>query len=447
MSLNLVLAYESSALAAPQSFRDGMQAAANILDSLIRNNITITIQVGYGDWNNNQDTGILTGAEGGDLNGLDVSYTNLRTALASHETSTVDQTFVNSLPNTSTVNGVSSLWVPSAVGKALGLLSPTNAAVDGAVGMGTQIPSNLLVGVAVHELTHAMGREPWGGTFDLLRYTSPGNHLFSTSGTAVPAYFSIDGGNTKLADFGQNSDSSDFLNSGVQGSNDSFNEYYSYNSLQSLSTVDIKLLDALGFNTTVNHAPVVTVADLTATARQSIAASSLFSVTDADGDTITKYQFWDGTAGGGHFTVNGVTQGANQIIDVPAAQLAQTTFDVGAGTDLLYVRAFDGKNWSVENGTWTSFHVSGVAAAPLAAGYSPLSTSPNGDSFHFDALAQGGAPLHDQSFLEPASPNNLFQALLSSLTALENAIGAGIPDALVHTDLDWWTVAHIDHLI
>jgi hypothetical protein len=35
MSLNLVLDYENSALAAPQSFRNGMQAAANILDSLI----------------------------------------------------------------------------------------------------------------------------------------------------------------------------------------------------------------------------------------------------------------------------------------------------------------------------------------------------------------------------------------------------------------------------
>ncbi len=257
MSLNLVLAYESSALAAPQSFRDAMQAAANILDTLIQDNITITIQVGYGDWDNGQDTGITTGAEGGDLNGLTVSYTSLRASLASHETSTVDQTFVNSLPNTSTVNGVSSLWVPSAVGKALGFISPNSAAVDGAVGIGTQIPSNLLVGVALHELTHAMGREPWGGTFDLFRYTSPGNHLFSTGGTAVPAYFSIDGGTTKLADFGQSSDSSDFLNSGVQGSNDSFNEYYTNNTLQSLTTVDKELLDALGFNTMA--APVVMV--------------------------------------------------------------------------------------------------------------------------------------------------------------------------------------------
>src|ERR1700681_539189 len=276
MPLNLVLAFESSALAAPQSFRNAMQAAASVLDSLIQDNITVTIQVGYGDWNNGQDTGITTGAEGGDLNGLTVSYAGLRASLASHETPTVDQTFVNSLPNTSTVNGVSSLWVPSAVGKALGFISPNSAAVDGAVGIGTQIPSNLLVGVALHELTHAMGREPWGGTFDLFRYTTPGSHLFSTGGTAVPAYFSIDGGTTKLADFGQNSDPSDFLNSGVQGSNDSFNEYYSNNTLQSLTAIDKEQLDALGFNTmTVSQSTAPTVSSIVASTAGPTNASSI----------------------------------------------------------------------------------------------------------------------------------------------------------------------------
>ena len=114
-----------------------MQAAANILDAAIFDNITVTIRVGYGDWNNNQDTGITTGAEGGSLNGLTVSYTSLRTALASHETSPYDQTFVSSLPSTSSINGVSSFFVPSAIAKAVGLLSPTASGVDGAVGMGT----------------------------------------------------------------------------------------------------------------------------------------------------------------------------------------------------------------------------------------------------------------------------------------------------------------------
>ncbi len=136
MSLNLVLSYESSALAAPQSFRDAMQTAANILDLTITDNITVTIRVGYGDWDNNLVTGITTGAEGGDLNGVLKSYSSLRAALASHETSTFDQTFVNSLPNTSSLNGVSNFYVPSAVGKALGLISPTSPSLMARSGLG-----------------------------------------------------------------------------------------------------------------------------------------------------------------------------------------------------------------------------------------------------------------------------------------------------------------------
>src|ERR1039458_8077230 len=256
MSLNLVLDYESSALAAPQSFRDGMQAAANILDSLIFNNITVTILVGYGNWDNIY-TVPSTSAEGGDLAGGNVSYTNLRVALAGNETSAVDQTFVNSLPNTSSVNGKSTFYVPSAVEKALGLLSPTNSAIDGAIGMGTQIPSSLLVGVALHELTHAMGREPGVGPFDLFRYTSPGQHLFSSSNSAPAAYFSIDGGVTKLARHVQRRVPTDFLNSGVQGSNDPFNEFYSNSTFQNLTSVDKELLDVLGFNTTTPQGIVV----------------------------------------------------------------------------------------------------------------------------------------------------------------------------------------------
>jgi VCBS repeat protein len=248
MSLNLSLDFEQSALNAPQSFRDGIQTAASILEALITDPITVTIRVGYGDWNNNSDTGLTTGAEGGDLNGVYESYSALRTALAAHVTSAIDQTFLNSLPNTSSLNGLSSFYVPSADAKALGFMSSTGTAVDGAVGFGTQIPGSDLVGVALHELTHALGREPGTGPFDFARYTGLGQHLFSSQSTAPAAYFSIDGGSTKIADFGQISDPGDFLNSGVQGPADPFNEYYSNSTLQNLTAVDKELLDVLGFD-------------------------------------------------------------------------------------------------------------------------------------------------------------------------------------------------------
>ena len=93
-----------------------------------------------------------------------------------------------------------------------------------------------------------------------------------------------------------------------------------------------------------NHIPVATASDLTATHYQIIAATALFSVADADDDTITRYQFWDSTvdASSGHWVVNGVVQGTNQAIDVTPAQLSSTTFQSGSGSDDLWVRAFDG---------------------------------------------------------------------------------------------------------
>ena len=139
-----------------------------------------------------------------------------------------------------------------------------------------------------------------------------------------------------------------------------------------------------------NHAPVVTAADFAATRNQNISASSLFSVVDADSDTIISYQFWDSTADqtSGHFVVNGVAQGTNQNIDVSAAQLASTTFQSGSGSDDLWVRAFDGTAWSA----WKEFHVNApvnnapvVTAADFTAAHKRTVVS-NGYVGHSDAL-------------------------------------------------------------
>jgi RTX calcium-binding nonapeptide repeat (4 copies) len=105
----------------------------------------------------------------------------------------------------------------------------------------------------------------------------------------------------------------------------------------------------------VNHAPEVTATDHGVRKYGDLAASSLFSVSDADGDAMTQYHFWDSTADAtsGHFVVNGVAQGTNQIIDVSAAQLAQTTFQAGTTADDLWVQAYDGAVWS----GWKEFHL------------------------------------------------------------------------------------------
>jgi hypothetical protein len=118
-----------------------------------------------------------------------------------------------------------------------------------------------------------MGRILYGSApdiFELFRFTGTGMRLFSGANTAPSAYFSIDGGNTKLADYGKTSDPSDFLNSGVQGSTDPFDEFYGGSTIENLSTVDKEQLVALGFH--LATAPVTT------TTIESIGSTSLVQV-------------------------------------------------------------------------------------------------------------------------------------------------------------------------
>src|SRR5207248_3597818 len=125
-----------------------------------------------------------------------------------------DTTF-NALAAGSSIQGQASLAVWNAQLKLWGLMGANDLTTDdGSATFATDIDPNLLVGVALHELTHAMGRVPYGSApdiFDLFRFTSAGTRLFSSANTAPAAYFSIDGGNTKLADYGRTSDPSDFL--------------------------------------------------------------------------------------------------------------------------------------------------------------------------------------------------------------------------------------------
>ena len=129
-------------------------------------------------------------------------------------------------------------------------------------------------------------------------------------------------------------------------------------------------------NDDANHAPQVNLlsGDVSATAAQSIAVSSLFSGSDFDGDTLTYYLYdANASANSGHFVVNGVTVPAQTIYQVTAAQLAQATFVAGAGgsADDIYVQAYDGTAYSGWN---TSVHV----AVPGAVNHAPTVNRPAG---------------------------------------------------------------------
>ena len=95
---------------------------------------------------------------------------------------------------------------------------------------------------------------------------------------------------------------------------------------------------------------------------QVLQASSLFTASDPDGDTITQYRFWDGTADPEQRACRGERRcpGQGYLHHDAAGQLAQTTFQAGTASDQMWVQANDGAQW----GAWTIFNIN-----PAAGGY------------------------------------------------------------------------------
>ena len=104
------------------------------------------------------------------------------------------------------------------------------------------------IGVLEHEISEDMGRVANYGLDDysalsLFRYTSDG--VLANTGNES-AYFSIDGGNTNLAEFnnGSNGDPGDWASSVLDDSYDAFSNAGVANTV---SATDLKVMEALGF--------------------------------------------------------------------------------------------------------------------------------------------------------------------------------------------------------
>ena len=164
----------------------------------------------------------------------------------------------------------------------------------------------------------------------------------------------------------------------------------------SWSAADNAVWAPFNVNITTPPPPVVTTSNLTENPGQTLAASSLFAVTDPDNLAITEYQFWDRTSdpASGHFYFNGVEVADHTVLDVTAAQLSEVTFVTGTDVNALEVRAFDGVSWSAsENDLWAPFNVNIPASMSLATPAVPattpatesvtLATGPVADNFVF----------------------------------------------------------------
>ncbi len=223
--------------------------------SLFTNPITINIQI-------IADPGI-SGGESYE-NSTNTTYSTIRNALIARANTDDDITSVASLPATDpTGGGIFTLARPEA--KALGFIAANDTNLDGTFGFGaydpwTYDPTNRAVagkedfiGTAEHEFAEIMGRNSDLGfymangfqPFDLFRFSAPGVRSFDLNATNI--YFSIDGGVTILKLFNPNSTGDDMDWNGLSDPPDSFDAFGLLDAATPMTTVDLTVMDILGY--------------------------------------------------------------------------------------------------------------------------------------------------------------------------------------------------------
>lgn len=258
--MDIQLAFDTSTSAAPSGFASAMEYAAGQLDSLITNNVTVTIDV---SWDNSGT--VLGEAQPNYSTGGLYSYAAVVAALRSNAQTPTQLAAANNMPTTDPTGG-RGVYLTLAQAEALNLPSTALAAefsgIDGRVIFGTgggalnfsttnrAVPGEIdFSGTAMHELSHALGRADFNdGTnyalMDLYAYAAPGR-LQSTP--YAPTYFSIDKGQTTLASFDNTSDYSDWADQ-PQYRNDAFGAYAYPGYATTITPVDTTLMSVLGFD-------------------------------------------------------------------------------------------------------------------------------------------------------------------------------------------------------
>lgn len=372
--LTINLMWDASVNSAPASFKTAVQAAASMIQQYVSTPITINIAVGWGEiggfsGSTYQQNVPSYSALGMTLSNVWQSYSSLTQSLTNTATSADDRSVLSALPSSNPF-GTAYFDLAGAQAKALGLTSGTSTQIDGAVGFATNWPSTDYIAAALHEITHAMGRNSgWGGTnydttlLDLTRFSAPG--VFVTDGsTAVSSalqYFSFDGGKTALAYYDNTSDYGDFATTS-QTLNDPNNAYVGSNS-NALTALDIRTLDVMGFTlagssptpaapdlvvsslssnaTTVTQGNILSYAYVVANNGTGSASNSVASIA-LDGTVLTSAQVAALSAGGsnslsGTLSTNGLSTGTHVLtITADATGLISESSETNNATSLSF---------------------------------------------------------------------------------------------------------------
>jgi hypothetical protein len=373
--LQINIIYDPSTATAPSGFFTAVNEAVSYIDSLVSNNITITLEFGWGQSGpingDNPADGAISEPLWFDYNPSSLANTQsiitaLNAAYAQNGLSTA-VTPALLVSDFVAASGSTTLGVNVAQALALGLT--TGTAVTQYVALNPTLnwnfdvngPTNSnfddAVAVLLHEITHDLGRtagyapDSFTTVFDMFRYNASGQLQLTPGG----GFFSLNGSVLTLPFEAANLDAADWAAS-VVGDADGYTQF---GNGYDFSITDMLELKALGFqiNDPVGAGPVVQTLNALVVEAGSVLASSLFTVSNPLMDNITEYQFVDAGSGGGYFTVHGVIEPDGQPIIVTAANLGFVRYVGGSspGSETLYVSAFD-----ASTGTWT-------AQAPLTA--------------------------------------------------------------------------------
>lgn len=255
--------------------QNALNYAATYLGDIIADPVAVTIQANIANLNSTTTTGILAY---GSPEAYYVPYFIAQGEVAKH-----DPALAAYLPATNKAAGGVAAVVSKAELQAWGLPTQNYYPIAGSIVINTAYSSyfnystnNALqaaggnsldfVGLALHELSHALGRvrfdqitagagagqyagDPLAGPMDLTAFTSPGTLQHSaTKAVGLIPYFSTNGGKTPLvysstqtrSDWNNTLQNSAFLHDAWSG--------YLYPGLATMSAVDVTFLNAIGFD-------------------------------------------------------------------------------------------------------------------------------------------------------------------------------------------------------
>jgi hypothetical protein len=251
----------------PAAAQAAFNYAVNEFESRFTNNMTVNINVKFGNTGLGESDSAFEGS---------FTYAQILGALqaqaAANPGDATKQTIVANLPATNPAP-TNNFWMTTANAKALGL--DNAAGSDGTIIFSNAVsytydPNNRAVpgefdfiGVAEHEISEVLGRDPGLGTNfgngpayvpnDLFRFTNGSRNFTFNQSDPPGVYFSIDGGVTNLVNFySQGVDNDDY-----RGDNptDPFNQFTGTGQAHALNSVDIANLEAFGYTVATVAAP------------------------------------------------------------------------------------------------------------------------------------------------------------------------------------------------